>query len=66
MSVKKTLSPSEALYGFMGWLTTREEKITLGSSENCSDVPPLIDQFCKAQGLDSPREDWHKNLKKTE
>ena len=52
------LSGSEALYGFMGWLTTNGDNYRIGSKEDCAVWPPLIDEFCKTNHLACPREMW--------
>ena len=56
------LSGSEALYGFVAWLTTREEEITLGSTKDCGAIPNLIDEFCQINQLSDPREAWSELL----
>lgn len=53
------LSASEALYGFCGWLTSKEEITVMGSSEDASVVVGLIADFCKENNLAEPREGWH-------
>jgi len=57
------MSQSETLYGFMAWLTTRQEPLHIGWEYDCAPVPVLIDAFCKANGLKSPRENWEENYK---
>lgn len=56
------LSGSEALYGFVGWLTTREEVTVMGSSEDCAPIVGLIDLFCEVNKLDDPKDGWENNL----
>jgi hypothetical protein len=60
------LSPSEALYGFMGWLTTRAVTVTLGAEHNCAGIPDLIGEYCKANELEDPRWGWHHQHKHPE
>ena len=60
--VKEELSPSESLYGFAGWLTTRNEPITISSKHNAAIVAELVDDFIKKQKLKNPRDNWEKNL----
>lgn len=50
---------AEALYMFMGWLTTREEHISLGCTADAAPVAQLIGRFIKHNGLAQPRDDWH-------
>jgi hypothetical protein len=56
----KNWIPSEALFAFMGWVTSRTE-ITpeLGSSRNASPAVKLISEFMKKHNLAEPREGWH-------
>lgn len=56
------LTASEAIYGFVAWLTTRDEITTMGADHDCTPLPPLIDEFCKAHDLADPRADYHHNL----
>jgi len=56
------LTASEALFGFMGWLTTRSEKVTFSASNNAAPAAELVDEFCKANSLPEPRDDWTTRL----
>jgi hypothetical protein len=56
------LTASEALYGFCGWLTTRDEKTIMSASDDAAPIPVLIRQFCETNGLKDPRKYWHKML----
>jgi hypothetical protein len=56
------LSGSEALYGFCGWLTTRDKPTTMSSHEECGHIADLIGTFCKTNDLSDPRDDWDKKL----
>ncbi len=56
------ITASEALYGFCGWLTTRKERIVMSTEDDAAPIPPLIDQFCKANGLPDPRDEWTEKL----
>jgi hypothetical protein len=57
-----TLSPSEAVYGFAGWLTCRDEPVIFGSRHNAAIAAELVDAFCKSQNLEPPREQWADSL----
>lgn len=62
--VKEKLTAAEALYGFMGWLSCREETVIIGSKHECSEIPILIDKFIEENNLDPiSREDWNKILR---
>lgn len=56
------LSPSEAVYGLMGWLTSRDEAVTMSAHHEASTAAQLADEFCKANGLGDPRIGWEKHL----
>ena len=60
--LNKTLSPSEAIYGFCAWLTTRDEKTIMSASDDAAPVCDLINQFCKENKLKEPCENWATNL----
>lgn len=50
------ITASEAIYGFAGWLTTRSQAVTFGSTHDCAPIAELVDQFVRHQGLTPPRE----------
>ena len=56
------LTASEALFGFVGWLTTRDEKTVISSTDDCAPIVELIKQFYDANDLDDPRDGWENNL----
>ncbi len=56
------LSGSEALYGFCGWLTTRDEKTIMSAKDGAAIIAELVDEFCKTNSLTEPREGWDKRL----
>ena len=56
------LNSSEAIYGFAGWLTTREEKIVLSASDDAAPIVELIEQFCKVNHLPEISKQWPNNL----
>jgi len=56
------LSVSEAIYGFVAWLTTQKQPITAGSAHDCAPWADRISQFCKVNQLPTPREGWQENL----
>lgn len=57
------ISPSEALYGFAGWLTSSDISLTVGAKHEAGEMAVLVDKFCKSQGLASPRDVYPNNLK---
>lgn len=58
IAAKPMLSPSEAVYGFAAWLTTRYEAVTLSRAHNAGPAADLVAQFCEANGLAPPRDRW--------
>lgn len=62
MANKDKLIASEAVYGLLGWLTSRKEAVTLGSQHNAAIAAELAGEFCKANDLAEPRAEWGKNL----
>jgi hypothetical protein len=56
-------SPSEAVYGFAGWLTCRDEAVTMGSTHNAAPVADLVQQFVESQGWAEPRPSFADRLK---
>ena len=60
--MKTILNQSEAVYGFVAWLTTREEKIVMSAYDDASPVVELVKQFCEANHLPEVSEHWPNNL----
>ncbi len=60
--VEETLSASEALYGFCGWLTTQNAVTKMSRSHDAGCIATLIDTFCKKNNLPEPRGHWEKQL----
>lgn len=58
--MKNEMLPSEALYLFIGELTTRKEQITLSERHDASKIAELVDEFCNKHDLKPPRDNWHK------
>lgn len=56
------LTASEALYGFVGWLSTRQEETVMGGKHECTELADLIGQFIVANRLGDPREGWERDL----
>jgi hypothetical protein len=56
------LSPSEALFAFGGWLSSKEEVITIGATSDCAVLAEKINEFCEANDLEEPRQDWENNI----
>lgn len=57
------MSASEAIFGFMAWLTTRDETLVVGVTYATSaEVVDLIGKFCETNDLAEPRDGWEENL----
>ncbi len=56
------MSGSEAVYGFMAWLTTREEEETFSARHDAAPAALLAGEFCQTNGLVDPRDDWTDRL----
>ena len=58
----KLLSPSEALFSLLGWLTTRKGTLKIGAKHaTCGQLAELIGKFCELNRLGEPRESWNKD-----
>ena len=57
-----TLNPSEAVYGFAGWLTTRKEQTIMSASDDAAIVADLVKQFCEVNNLPPVSKDWPQHL----
>ena len=61
--MKEEMNASEALFGFMGWLTTRDEVTpSFSSHHDASEAAHLVDTFCRENNLNPPRDGWENNL----
>ena len=62
--MSEEMNAAEALYGFMGWLTTRE-RVTPEFSlrHEAGEAARLVEEFCKKNKLTEPRDGWQHNLK---
>ena len=59
---RNTLLASEALYGFAGWITTRDKEIVASAHHDSAIWAKLVDEFIKTNNLDKPRDRWEENL----
>ncbi len=59
---KDTLLASEALFGFMGWLTSRKQSETFSSNHDAARAVDLVSEFMNVNNLAEPRDDWTKNF----
>lgn len=60
----KELSASEALYGFVGWLSSRKEATVIGAAyDSLAKLDELVEMFCDANGLSDPGYEWNVVIK---
>lgn len=59
----ETLSASEAVMGFLAWLTTRDRVTTLSAKHNAAPAVDLYEEFIKANGLMTCRDEFADYLK---
>lgn len=52
------MSASEAVFGFVAWLTSRSERITMSSKDEAGVACDLVVEFCKTNHLAEPRTGW--------
>ena len=55
-----------ALFDFMGWLTSRKERLVLSSADEASPAVDAIRDFAKMRGLsldDAQVQDWQNSIK---
>lgn len=58
------LSPYEAIMGFAGWLTSRDEAVTFSARHDAARAAELVDLFCRTNQIDQePSEHWPNNLR---
>lgn len=57
------MSASEAVYGLMAWLTTRDKNIILGATHDSSEPAELIGKFIDENNLEQPTEAYPDNIK---
>jgi len=51
MSERTTLNPSDAVYGFAAWLTTREEETIMSAHHDSAIIADLVKRFCVTNDL---------------
>ncbi len=57
------LSASEAIWGFVGFLTSLEEPVTMSASDGATRPAELAGAFIRANGLTEPRKGWEHSQK---
>ncbi len=59
---KEILSPSEAVYGVLAWLTSRETPVTMSSKHDAAVVAQIAQTFCETNNLEPVKDDYHTRL----
>jgi hypothetical protein len=60
---EKTLPVMGAVFGIIGWLINREQRVVLGSGRGGPQVAPLLALFQEVHALPDPPKGWLKALK---
>lgn len=58
MAKKLDVSPSEALYGFVDWLNSRCDQVTLSQHNDPTDMHRLLTRFCELNNWEASRIGW--------
>lgn len=56
------LNPAEALFGFLSWLSSREQPIAMSSRHSPTDFMPALAKFLDVQGLGECSKEWPDNM----
>jgi hypothetical protein len=59
-----TVTPSEALYAFAGWLTTRPGSLVAGETHGAAEWADAVERFRLAQGWPEPRPNYADRIKR--
>lgn len=62
--MRDKLTASEAVYGFAGWLTTRDKETIMSAHHDAAPIADLVKLFCDEYKLNPPRATYHKRLKR--
>ena len=55
------ITASEALFGFMGWLTCRREVVTFSAAHNAAEAADLVKRWCETNNIPGPRDEVYPN-----
>lgn len=61
--IEDTLTASEALYGFAGWLTSQPYAVVMSSRDDAAFVADLVELYCETNELAEPRPSWNERLR---
>lgn len=57
-----TMSPTDALCGFVAWITTRDEIVPAGASQDSAPWADLVNKFIQENGLGDPSKEFPHNI----
>lgn len=55
-------NPTDVLFGFAGWLTSRKERITWSGSDEATSAADAVAEFAYSNGYGDVSDDFPKNL----
>jgi hypothetical protein len=56
------LNQSEAVYGFVAWLTCRKVRAIMSASDDAAPIVELVKQFCEINNFPDVSDDWPNGL----
>ena len=56
--MSERITNTEALYGFVSWLSTRTDQVIVSRHNDSAPIIALVERFRKLNGWDRPREGW--------
>jgi len=62
-SSPQTLSASEALWGFVGWITAADKKLVASCKHDAATWARLVDEFARVNRLPNPEPGWPSRVK---
>lgn len=57
------LNSTEALFGFVSWLTTRAKQIKIGAKGDPAPLADVLQEFCRVNKLPDTRPDWEAKIR---
>jgi hypothetical protein len=61
---QEQLTPAEAVYAFVGWLTARTTPTIMSAKHNAAPVADRVAEFLNAYEIEQPTADFQKKVKK--
>lgn len=58
----RNINPTEALYGFFGWIVSGGKRHTLGGGYHGGVLHSKLARFCEVNNLPYLEDDWEKNV----